>query len=485
MNWANRRGRAGGAQEGRAGGAREEGAGGAEGDRAGEAWRRPEEPRPRGGGEREGARRRSLGPPGGAAWSFPWSSGGPGQAAEELVAGLLSAALEARRRYDETEFRRCVQVLAHGQGLGHVVDRALLDALNRHVRLAWHGGWQPADVVRLAGRRLEARHVRLVTDAVAAEMRAYAAATVDDRWLDQLAAIGATVWWRRDEEYLREDGDRTAMVACALRVVHLLATLPPLERLCPLPGTARRTPGSRGGAVDERMLARVRALLAKAESTEFEAEAETFTAAAQALMARHSIDAALLACREAGPGGPGRPEGRRLGVDAPYEGPKAMLLDVIASANHCRSVWSRHFGFATVLGFPADLAAVEVLFTSLLVQATTAMRLAGSRRDGYGRSRTRSFRQSFLAAYAQRIGERLEAAAGEAVREAAADAGRDLLPVLAAREAAVEARVEEIFPTLTLVGAGAVSNREGWISGRAAADRAVLDVRGKIAEGGP
>ncbi|MFF4126297.1 DUF2786 domain-containing protein [Microbispora rosea] len=442
------------------------------------------------GGEREGARRRwSLGPPGGAAWSFPWSSSGSaGQAAEELVTGLLSTALEAWHRHDEIEFRRCVKILAQGQGLREVVDRTLLDALNRHVTLAWQGGWQPADVVRLAGRRLEARHVRLVTDAVAAEMRAYAAATVDDRWLDQLDAVGATVWWGRDEEYLRDDGDRTAMVACALRVIHLLATLPPLERLCPVPGTARRTPGARGGVVDERTLARVRALLAKAESTEFEAEAETFTAAAQALMARHSIDAALLASRASGPGGAGRPEGRRLGVDAPYEGPKAMLLDVIASANHCRSVWSRHFGFATVLGFPADLAAVEVLFTSLLVQATTAMRLAGSRRDGLGRSRTRSFRQSFLAAYAQRIGERLREATGEAVREAmreaAADAGRDLLPVLAAREQAVEARVEELFPTLTLVGAGAVSNRDGWISGRAAADRAVLDVRRKLAEGG-
>ncbi|WP_205829931.1 MULTISPECIES: DUF2786 domain-containing protein [unclassified Microbispora] len=437
------------------------------------------------GAEREGARRRwSLGPPGGATWSFPWSSGSPGQAAEEMVAGLLSAALEARRRHDEIEFRRCVKILAQGQGLREAVDRALLDALNRHVTLAWHGGWQPADLVRLAGRRVEARHVRLVTDAIAAEMRAYAAATVDDRWLDQLDAIGATVWWGRDEEYLRDDGDRTAMVACALRVIHLLATLPALERLCPVPGTARRTPGVRGGAVDERTLARVRALLAKAESTEFEAEAETFTAAAQALMARHSIDAALLAAQTPGPGAAGGPEGRRLGVDAPYEGPKAMLLDVIASANHCRSVWSRHFGFATVLGFPADLAAVEVLFTSLLVQATTAMRLAGSRRDGLGRSRTRSFRQSFLAAYAQRIGERLREATGEAVREAAADAGRDLLPVLAAREQAVEARVEELFPTLTLVGAGAVSNREGWISGRAAADRAVLDVRRKLAEGG-
>lgn len=429
------------------------------------------------------ARRRwSLGPPSGTAWSFPWSQAGspPGPATEEFVAALVSAALDAQRHRDEAEFLRCVRVLALGQGLRPLVDRALLDALGRHVTLAWHGGWQPADVVRLVGRRLEARHVRLATDAIAAEMRAYAAATVDERWLDQMTALGATVWWRADEEYLREDGDRAGMVDAALRVVFLLATLPPLERLCPLPGTARRTAGGRGRGADERVLARVRALLAKAESTEFEAEAETFTAAAQSLMARHSIDAALLAAGDAGPGGAGGPYGWRLGVEAPYEGPKAALLDVVASANHCRSVWSRHFGFATVLGFPADLAAVEVLFTSLLVQATTAMRLAGSRRDASGRTRTRSFRQSFLAAYAQRIGERLREAAGEAVAQAAAEAGRDLLPVLAARDQAVEEKVGAMFPTLTLVGAGAVSNREGWISGRAAADRAVLDVRAKI-----
>ena len=48
---------------------------------------------------------------------------------------------------------------------------------------------------------------------------------------------------------------------------------------------------------------------------------------------------------------------------------------------------------------PSDLAAVELLFTSLLVQAQTAlMRAPGS---------SRSYRSSFLFAYAARIGERL------------------------------------------------------------------------------
>jgi hypothetical protein len=156
---------------------------------------------------------------------------------------------------------------------------------------------------------------------------------------------------------------------------------------------------------------------------------------------------------------------------------------VVAWVNHCRSVWSRELGFATVLGFPPDLDAVEVLFTSLLVQATTAMTHAGSRRDGTGRSRTRSFRQSFLAAYAQRIGERLCGAADEAVRQAATETGKDLLPVLAARDRVVEEKLEELFPELNTVGPGRVRDREGWVSGLAAADRAVLDTRTRISAG--
>ncbi|MFC0864260.1 DUF2786 domain-containing protein [Sphaerimonospora cavernae] len=415
----------------------------------------------------------------GDAWGFPgWR---PQPSAEEIVAGLLSAALDARLDGDDGQFSRYAAALAETPAeLRPAVDRMLLGVLNQNVTFAWRNGWQPTDVIRLVGRELGARHVRLATDAIASEMCAYAPATVDERWLDQLAALDAKVWWQRDDEYLREDGDRLGMVTCALQVISLLAGLPRLERLCPLPGTARRTARPAGRAVDERMLARVRALLAKAESTEFEAEAETFTAAAQSLMSRYSIDAALLAAETEDRSAADGPEGRRLGIDAPYEAPKAVLLDVIAKANHCRSVWSRRLGFATVLGFPADLAAVEVLFTSLLVQATTAMRLAGSRRDVLGRSRTRSFRQSFLAAYAQRIGERLSEVAGEAVRQAAAETGKDLLPVLAARDRVVEEKVEKMFPDLNMVGAGSINNREGWLSGRAAADQAVLDVRTKI-----
>lgn len=214
------------------------------------------------------------------------------------------------------------------------------------------------------------------------------------------------------------------------------------------------------------MLDKVRALLQKAESTEFPQEAEALTARAQQLIARYNIDEALLNR------GKGHPGDRRIDIGNPYSAPKAILLHVVADANRCRSVWHREQGHATVLGFPNDLLAVELLFTSLLVQATSAMLQAGSHHDAHGRSRTRSFRHSFLTAYAQRIGERLQEAMEKAVEETAST---DLSPVLASRNAEVEQSLAELFPTLRPFRAGTPTNRDGWLNGRAAADRAALN----------
>jgi hypothetical protein len=268
-------------------------------------------------------------------------------------------------------------------------------------------------------------------------------------------------------------------VGRGLEVLALLLGLPALRPLGALPGRAG-PPGAESGAnagrgVDERILARVRALLAKAESTTFDAEAETFTAGAQALMARHSIDRALLAA--SAPGTRQDTGARRVGIDNPYENAKAVLLESVARANRCRTVWSRSLGFSTLIGQRDDLEAVETLFTSLLVQATRAMTSAGSRTDAAGRSRTRAFRQSFLVAYGQRIGERLQQTAQEQTRDAAAGAGGSrLLPVLAARDEQVQQAVEEMFPELVQHRMRPVTDREGWLSGTGAADRAVLQV---------
>ena len=66
----------------------------------------------------------------------------------------------------------------------------------------------------------------------------------------------------------------------------------------------------------------------------------------------------------------------------------------------------------TVIGDDTDLRLVNVLATSLLVQATRSLAAAGPQFASNGVSRTRSFRQSFLIAYASRIRERLREAFG-------------------------------------------------------------------------
>jgi hypothetical protein len=114
---------------------------------------------------------------------------------------------------------------------------------------------------------------------------------------------------------------------------------------------------------------------------------------------------------------------------------------------------------------------VEMLVPSLLVQAHIAMARCGRQTDRSGTSRTRSFRQSFLFAYAQRIGERLRSAD----EQAAASSGRggELVPVLARHREQVDAAYEELFPD-TVARGGNVNNAQGWYAGRAAADQALL-----------
>src|SRR5258708_26039932 len=245
----------------------------------------------------------------------------------------------------------------------------------------------------------------MAADMVADEMRGYAPPMVDDRWAVQVSALGAEVWWGSDAEFLSaRTGDPLRV---AIELLHLMRDVHVLERLCALPGAARAGAWAAGSGAEAGTLGKIRALLAKAESTEFPEEAEALSARAQELMAKHSIDHALLAAQS---GSKDRPAARRLPVDNPYESPKATLLHAVAQANRCRSVWQKAIGMSTVVGFPSDLDAVELLFTSLLVQANTAMLREGAKKDAYGRSRTRAFRQSFLVAYAYRIGVRLSEA---------------------------------------------------------------------------
>ncbi|MFF4328260.1 DUF2786 domain-containing protein [Streptomyces sp. NPDC048387] len=381
----------------------------------------------------------------------------------ELVDRAFAAALYAQ---DDAGLDVGASVLAAGAEAWGGVGRELLQRGEGFVRRAWERGWRPADVLRLVRRELGEVHLRVAGDVIAAEARRYA--RLPDGW-------GAgQVWWSGDQTYAeelarRERADRFTLATAVLELYRLLVRLPSIEPVGPVPGDPAAD-ALEHAHIEPKMLGRIRALLAKAEATTYPEEAEALSAKAQELMARHTVDEALLAVRG---GGPARVPGAcRIGVEPPYEEAKAVLLDAVATANRCRAVWNSAFEFSTVVGFESDLEAVELLYTSLLVQGTAAMTRAEAAQRAGGRKRTKTFRQSFLLAYASRLGRRL----AETAEHTAAETP-DHLPALRARDVAVTSRADEMFPRTTTTRLRGATDHAGWEDGTAAADAAHMGGR--------
>jgi uncharacterized protein DUF2786 len=443
---------------------------------------------------------RAGGESGTAGWGTASSGAGPGRAkpsAETISTVLLSAAREHWAGHPEAGARIALIVADRCADQPAIVAVAARCAVLPLVTGAWERGWSPDDLHQIARRRLDAAGTAYLVDAIAEESQRYAEATVAPRWREDLNQIGAVVWWKPDQigghllQWARRRGtDMAAALTTVIEVLAMLLALPTLPSIVPPPGSSTATTTPRRG-VDQKMLSRVRALLAKAESTTFPEEAEALSAKAQELMSRYSLErivrespGAGASQGAAGAGGVADPypaAARRLWLDNPYVAAKAMLVGAVAEANRCRAVLAEKPGFTTVIGDEVDLEIVELLCTSLLVQATRAMVSAGSHLTRTGRSRTRSYRQSFLLAYATRIGERLSTAR-DVSAAAVADVAQ-LLPVLAARERVVDELFESMFPQ-SVSRSFSVGNAAGWHAGRVAADLAVLDTRRAVASGG-
>jgi hypothetical protein len=358
-----------------------------------------------------------------------------------------------------------------------VATGSLLTALDE----TWERGWQPADLVHVARREATTGSVPLVVALIGEHTRrSEAASRAPDAWLEQLSELGAlapgdpavvSAWHRTERRTPAEAWRVVLQLAGVLHTsVRLETLLPPPSRWGPRRARAAVDPASG----DDRALRRIRGLLAKAESTEFPEEAEALTAKAQELMTRHAVDAALLEVGRA-PAGGRAVDTRRVHVRDPYVRAKMQLLAAVAEANDVRLVWYSGLGIANLIGVRADVASVELLFTSLLLQVAQALS-AAERPLGRG-SASRSFRRSFLLGYAHRIGERLQAARQRATAEAATEHDVDLLPVLRSRQLAVEQRVAELFPRVRATRSRSSVDASGWYAGREAAERADVDHR--------
>jgi uncharacterized protein DUF2786 len=235
-------------------------------------------------------------------------------------------------------------------------------------------------------------------------------------------------------------------------------------------GTARMGAARMGAA----KLATVRKLLAKAERAATPAESETYTAKAVELMARHGIDAALLAAATPGSDEIGP---LRVAMQDPYSAGKARLLGWTAAALGCRWVlhgaWAGKVAAVTVFGHASDRERVELLYTSLLLQATAQLVRVRPPRPGES---VAAYRRSWLEGFSAQIHRRLV----EAERRAAGDTSRGpagphtgVAVVLADRRRRVDSRFDATFPRLATSRPSVLSG-SGRAAGAHAGQRADL-----------
>lgn len=396
-------------------------------------------------------------------------------APEDPYAGLddraiARDAIAQAARQVQVDPRRAGQAAASVAAyFGRVDERVMVatieEWLSHIVTSVVEGGWAPTDLVEIIQRNAYARHLPILAALLVAETDRHPDDTVAPQWSADLERLPAPV---------RPDLRAVSDLEDVFGLAGILIGLPTIEQTIAPPGSRPWGPADSADTKSSKHLTRVRALLAKAESTESPEEAEALSAKAQELISRYALDRLL---HEPDPGAT-QVVARRIWLDSPYVRAKATLVHEIAEANRCRAVFSKAMEFMTVVGEHGDLDAVDLMTASLLVQAQSAMLVHGSQIDRRGTSRTRSFRQSFLIAYAARVGERLHAA----TEEAAAETGEEkaLVPVLRRRAEQVDAARDEMFPQLVTGSLSSATNGHGWAAGRAAADLASLDAHKNV-----
>lgn len=237
------------------------------------------------------------------------------------------------------------------------------------------------------------------------------------------------------------------------------------------------TPPDRDPARAQRQII---ALLEKARSTPFEAEAEAATAKAFELMARHHVDEALLEARRAADDPSTIVE---VDVDlgrGPYvNGRLALLVNVCdAFSVRCLTSTGPDGRIGHLIGHRSDVDRALLLHHSLHAQAAAAMVAAssGPRRQSRQASWVVRFRRSFLFGFATTAGERL----AEANAAALAGEPSSTAIVLADRSARVDEWVRSTYGRLPSHRSSRSQSTNGWLAGSEAAADADLGGRGAV-----
>jgi len=179
---------------------------------------------------------------------------------------------------------------------------------------------------------------------------------------------------------------------------------------------------------DDKMLARIAALLRQAENTDNPHEAEAFMSAAQRLATTTSIDLAVARAHAATRSPAQVPVQRTITIgDAGSKGLRTyvQLFVAIAMANDVKCDVASNSTFVYAYGFAEDIDATHSLYASLVVQMVKASD-AYIATGGHRPTPTITARLNFHLAFGARVGQRLGEARDEARQTATT--GRDQHP---------------------------------------------------------
>jgi hypothetical protein len=209
---------------------------------------------------------------------------------------------------------------------------------------------------------------------------------------------------------------------------------------------------------NDQQLNRIRGLLDTAESLAKQGNheaAETYRNKAIELMTRYGIDHAMAEAAKKD-GTPEKPEQIRINIPDPYSRDKAILLHHVARGLGAKSIRiTGKVKYCHVVGFKSDLERVELLYTSLLLQAFGELAKVKSEdvlpayrwlTSGERRAGRTTFNKAWLMGFAQTVGDRLFEATQRARKDYETEYSTSTDLVLVDRATRVTALYEELHP---------------------------------------
>lgn len=222
---------------------------------------------------------------------------------------------------------------------------------------------------------------------------------------------------------------------------------------------------------------RITALLKKAESTNFEEEAEALILKAETLRQQYRIESLLINSYDQDVQARSSTiRASRVYLEAPWIRHQYKLLNAIARVHSSEALLITKSGICTLFGEQDDVAHIIDLFNSLNRQRAHFMKTSAGARIAQLNGETSSYRRSFMISYASQISRLLISAKEDAFNELVGQAPlahSAIVPVLENRSVRSKEALKETFPNMRTMTFKS-TNRRGTIDGFNAANESHL-----------